>query len=148
MFTVYYSSSKGELSSVNTPEPTALSLSVAHPTPGLSYSFHVTLSTSGGESEESTKVEKFVPVLPSLTNLPSPRSVTCNSVTLIWQKWTNGTDQGTPPTVHYIPYQTTKVSHDWISGDMVTYDDTVEEYQFTFSDLTEDTTYEFSVVVA
>ncbi|KAJ8040203.1 Tyrosine-protein kinase receptor Tie-1 [Holothuria leucospilota] len=146
-FTVYYSRLESDVIQIDVPEPMASSFILSYLTAGLSYTFYVTLSTSDGESEESNKVEIFVPVLPSLRSLPLLRSVTCDSATIVWKKWTEGTDQGTPPVVEYIPYHRVNASSEWVLGDSVTHIDTVGEYQYTFHNLKEDSTYEFCVVV-
>ncbi|KAJ8048617.1 hypothetical protein HOLleu_00998 [Holothuria leucospilota] len=147
-FTVYYYySSSPEKITEDVMDPTANSTILYNLTAGVSYTFFVTLSTSGGESEGSNEVDHLVPVQPSLADPPSLTHVTCNSVTMIWGKWTQSKDPGTPPIVHYIPYHRVNASFNWISGDIDIHNETIEEYQYTFHDLKADSIYEFCVVV-
>ncbi|KAJ8040189.1 Angiopoietin-1 receptor [Holothuria leucospilota] len=86
-------------------------------------------------------------VLPSLANPPSLVRVTCDSVTMFWERWTESRDPGTPPILHYIPYLRESESSNWISGEVVTHNEIDDRYQFTFHNLTADSMYEFCVVV-
>ncbi|KAJ8035152.1 Receptor-type tyrosine-protein phosphatase alpha [Holothuria leucospilota] len=85
-------------------------------------------------------------VLPSLTIPPTLPDITCNSVTMVWAKWTEGRDEGTPPISHYVPYYKMHVTMEWIRGDEVDNSNEDEKYNITFSSLNEDVSYDFSVV--
>ncbi|KAJ8040874.1 Receptor-type tyrosine-protein phosphatase delta [Holothuria leucospilota] len=144
-FTIYYTSSETKITSVKA-EPAARSYILHDLTVGMSYTIYVTLSTSGGESDESNHAEHLVPDLPTLTDAPLLTNATCTSITMVWDKWTEEKDNGTPPISHYIPYHRVNESSAWVSGEEVDHIDTYDKYQFTFESLTEEWSYEFCVV--
>ncbi|KAJ8040912.1 Angiopoietin-1 receptor [Holothuria leucospilota] len=144
-FTVYYSWGTN-VTLVDVKDPSATSVTLYDLSPGVSYTLYVTLSTSGGKSGKSDEITHLVPVLPSLTNPPTLPDITCNSVTMVWTKWTAGRDPGTPPITHYILYYRMSVSMEWISGEKVNHSSADEEYSITFYNLTEDAPYVFTVV--
>ncbi|KAJ8040910.1 Receptor-type tyrosine-protein phosphatase T [Holothuria leucospilota] len=144
-FTVYYSWWTN-LTSVDVTALSATSVILYGLSPGVSYTMYVTLSTSGGESGKSDEMSHLVPVQPSLTSQPTLPNNTCNSITMVWARWTAGRDPGTPPITHYIPYYKMNVSMEWMSGEKVDHSSADEEYSVTFYNLTENAQYDFSVV--
>ncbi|KAJ8041037.1 hypothetical protein HOLleu_15524 [Holothuria leucospilota] len=85
-------------------------------------------------------------VLPTLAQPPLLTDVTCNSITIVWDKWTEETDSGTPPIIYYIPYHRISGSSDWTSPEIVPHRDVDEKYKFTFFNLSANSSFEFCIV--
>ncbi|XP_071854811.1 uncharacterized protein [Apostichopus japonicus] len=77
-----------------------------------------------------------------LTSAPEEVTKGSLSITISWPAWNGNTNARDPPVIGYIPYHKTSAT-EWIPGSS----DTVQTLQFTFSELTPDTNYSFSVSV-
>ncbi|XP_071854918.1 uncharacterized protein [Apostichopus japonicus] len=78
-----------------------------------------------------------------LTSAPEEVIKGSLSITISWSAWDGDTNARNQPVIGYMPYHKNSSATEWIPGSS----DPVQTLNFTFSDLTPDTNYSFSVSV-
>lgn len=87
-------------------------------------------------------------VLPALSNGGEVETYTCDSITITWNKWQEGVDEGTPPIIGYVPYHKSATKETWFANDMVSHDIGNDDLKLNFQyvDLINDNLYQLAIV--
>ncbi|XP_071854830.1 receptor-type tyrosine-protein phosphatase F-like isoform X2 [Apostichopus japonicus] len=80
--------------------------------------------------------------LPVLKSVPKKGSITNSTVTISWSAWDEENEDGDPPVIGYTPYYKLESEQDWSIQDTST---SIKALNFTFTALTPDERYSFSV---
>ncbi|KAJ8040188.1 Receptor-type tyrosine-protein phosphatase T [Holothuria leucospilota] len=147
-FYIYYSTTSASSNDERFKEvnnPAATSYIIDNLDIGEEYFFEMTLTTEGGESSRSKRIQYLVPVLPELSLSPNITETSSTTISIAWEAWNETRNNGTPPVISYTLYYKLSQHNNWEEAGTYDHIDGQNKYYARVDNLHPDTLYDFSV---